>query len=199
MEDLHASVGLSSSFHLIIVHKSLFYHCSSESSVCIFCMLDMFIFIYFTTEDISNSTLYSPNEGKNLSIKLFKHSWASMTSQPKNLSTFPQLFPFLKQRDAHGEQVASSEQSADGLYTLLWALRPKARETHKGTPMDQTLARGSMACQEFLSPVLKDGEAVHKYFTAFSPLKSILHLGRARRSFSFRLCLLQWIVTLWRK
>ncbi len=33
--------------------------------------------------------------------------------------------------------------------------------------MDQTLARGSMACQEFLSPVLKDGEAVHKYFTAF--------------------------------
>ncbi len=68
-----------------------------------------------------------------------------------------------KQRDAHGEQVASSEQSADGLYTLLWALRPKARETHKGTPMDQTLARGSMACQEFLSIYTSNVHQVNAY------------------------------------
>lgn len=57
--------------------------------------------------------------------------------------------------------------SADGLSTLLLALRPKAGETHKGTPVDQTPAKGSMACQDFFSSVLKDGEAVHKYFRAF--------------------------------
>lgn len=44
--------------------------------------------------------------------------------------------PFLKQSDALGEQVASSEQSADGPSTLLLALKPKAGETHKGAPVD---------------------------------------------------------------
>ncbi len=125
------------------------------------------MFDFFLLQTSSPIQLFIYQNRKKYHVKLFVHSWASMTSQPRRLSTFPQLFPFLKQRNAHGEQVASSEQSADGLYTLLWALRPKARETHKGAPMDQTPARGSMACQEFLIPVLKEGEAVHKYFTVF--------------------------------
>lgn len=64
------------------------------------------------------------------------------------------------------KDVASSEQSANSLSMLLLTLT-KSEETHKRAPVDQTPARGSMASQEVLCRVLKDGEALHKYFTAF--------------------------------
>lgn len=54
-----------------------------------------------------------------------------------NTSILPSsTIPFLKQSDALGEKVASSEQIADGPSTLLLALKPKAGETHKGAPVD---------------------------------------------------------------
>lgn len=54
-------------------------------------------------------------------------------SMTTNTSVLPSsTILFLKQCDALGEKVASSEQIADGPSTL----KPKAGETHKRAPVD---------------------------------------------------------------